>query len=143
MIDCLETRIKSHKADRVTMKFGRDWSFHTEYSHTPNDKIWVGWKTDNVAVTILDFAAQLIYYQLGDLILQFHCLMIIICGLNTVAERKELWNHLKMIHTTVKEPCLVLGDFNVVLSADDRVNGNHVPFNETMDFQQGITPLLL
>lgn len=61
--------------------------------------------------------------------------MIIIYGLNTVAERKALWNHLKMIHTTVKEPWLILSDFNVVLSAGDRINGNPIHINETVGFQ--------
>lgn len=61
MIGCLETRVNAYKANRVTKKLDKYWSFHTEYRNAPNGRIWVGGKTSNVAITILYSASQLIH----------------------------------------------------------------------------------
>ncbi|KAK6150890.1 hypothetical protein DH2020_015822 [Rehmannia glutinosa] len=55
-------------------------------------------------------------------------------GLNKVADRKPLWEELERIRMVVKNPWLLVGDFNSVLSSGDRKNGAPTRPFEIKDF---------
>ncbi|XP_070019439.1 uncharacterized protein [Nicotiana sylvestris] len=141
LIGCLETRVKQHKAVKIIRKFGNDWEFYIDYTHAPNGRIWVGWRKTSVAVNIRYSTAQLIHCFIEDRQSQFNCELTYVYGYNTTAGRKPLWDQLRNIKGSINGPWILLGDFNTILSSDDRVNGVPVHPVETVDFQNCITDL--
>lgn len=57
----------------------------------------------------------------------------VVYGFNTLAERKPLWKDL-ISFADPGTPWLVFGDFNAVLSPDDRYNGAAISDYEVRDF---------
>lgn len=62
--------------------------------------------------------------------------MTFVYGFNTPAERMQLWDHLRQIGRGCHNPRVESGDFNAILSHDDRLNGDPVIPQELVDFQQ-------
>ncbi|CAO2837651.1 unnamed protein product [Amaranthus hypochondriacus] len=58
--------------------------------------------------------------------------------INTIAERKELWNELVEISQAMVDPWLVQGDFNAVFEHNQRLNGRPVSNYEIKDFAEFI-----
>lgn len=56
-----------------------------------------------------------------------------ISGLHTIDTRKPLWGELAKL--SISAPWLLLGDFNTVLYAHDRLNGAPVSLYESQDFE--------
>lgn len=42
LIGCLETKVKANKAEKVKKKIGNDWEITTDYTQSPNSRIWIG-----------------------------------------------------------------------------------------------------
>lgn len=55
-------------------------------------------------------------------------------GLNTIVERRPMWEELKLFGDTCLSPWMVLGDFNSILSAEEKKGGPGVTNYETHDF---------
>lgn len=53
-----------------------------------------------------------------------------IYGLQTVGNRRNLWTELKQLGTLQQGSWLLMGDYNVVLQVDDRINGADVQEQE-------------
>ncbi|KAK4372905.1 hypothetical protein RND71_008289 [Anisodus tanguticus] len=60
--------------------------------------------------------------------------MTFIYGYNTNAERKDVWEKLRLLHPAMSELWIILGDFNTGLSISDRINGALVHQVEIQDF---------
>ncbi|XP_070026485.1 uncharacterized protein LOC142182242 [Nicotiana tabacum] len=65
--------------------------------------------------------------------------MSFVYGYNTARGRRVLWETLRHISTYTIEPWIILGDFNVILSTKDRINGLPVHVNETVEFPSCVT----
>lgn len=61
---------------------------------------------------------------------------------NRVLERVELWNELEVIGSSIQEPWILSGDFNAILSSDDRM-GTHITPSEIQDFRNCVDHLQL
>lgn len=55
-------------------------------------------------------------------------------GLNKIIERRTLWDNLKQYGYFIANPWILLGDFNDVLSLEERIGGIHVQNYEIKDF---------
>lgn len=64
---------------------------------------------------------------------------ITVYGVHNINARTHLWTSLKQLHRNIQEPWLVMGDFNVVLSQDDKPIGNLVQAVEIRDFKELLT----
>ncbi|MCD7464541.1 hypothetical protein HAX54_052957 [Datura stramonium] len=64
----------------------------------------------------------------------FYCVMIVVYGINTIEERKELWIGLMRIGNVMSIPWCITGDFNTPLMQDDIMGGQPVADFETRDF---------
>lgn len=60
--------------------------------------------------------------------------MSIIYAKNSMQERVAMWEELKLLGTFIQEPWLLSGDFNIVLSSEDRI-GSVVTQAEVEDFK--------
>lgn len=65
----------------------------------------------------------------------FECEISIVYGLNTVEERKALWNSLHTMTSSISLPWILCGDFNSIMRADERTGGTDVSEAEMMDFK--------
>ncbi|KAK9697910.1 hypothetical protein RND81_08G069000 [Saponaria officinalis] len=53
---------------------------------------------------------------------------------NTRLARKELWNHLQEISGRISHPWLCMGDFDVVLTMDERLGSDHLHLADMAEF---------
>lgn len=56
-------------------------------------------------------------------------------GLHTLENRKSLWNELMNMHSNTKIPWLEMGDYNAILTDEDRKYGSEVEDVERRDLQ--------
>lgn len=89
-------------------------------------------------VHILLATTQLIHCQVNDKGSKFSCCITFVYGKNKINGRKDLWEQLRQIHSNMFEALLVIGDFNNVMSVNDRINGQPVHQAELVDFQECI-----
>lgn len=55
-------------------------------------------------------------------------------GLNSLADRKDLWLGIVDISQSMVEPWCIMGDFNAVFDISHRVNGRLISAYEMQDF---------
>ncbi|XP_060182487.1 uncharacterized protein LOC132612182 [Lycium barbarum] len=111
------------RADKLRKYLGTEWTFYVDYNVEPNGRIWLCWKHQNVQLTILEAQTQSVHCYIEDKGSTFKAYMTFVYGLNTNSGRKDIRTHLRMLHTNMVEPWLILGDFNTGLSVHDRLNG--------------------
>ncbi|XP_070046258.1 uncharacterized protein [Nicotiana tomentosiformis] len=101
----LETKIKRAKAQQAAFNLCNGWSFTTNLVKHPGGKVWVVWKSVVYDVNI------------------------------TWSIRRQLWEDIKRVHQMVKGPWAIMGDFNSILSREDRV-GSSVTMTEIREFKK-------
>lgn len=82
------------------------------------------WKDHLVETHVSMASHQMVHCIVKDKGSDFSCELTFIYGYNTIVDRKELWDQLKSLNNNIKVPWLVMGDFNTMLSVNDRLNGN-------------------
>lgn len=70
--------------------------------------------------------AQLVHYKVQGKDSDFSCLITIVYDFDTPNARMRLWDSLRGLTLNSSEPWLILGDFNAILSHEDRLNGELV-----------------
>ena len=132
---CLvETRVKVSKASKIKNKMGNKWCWRDNYSCSPRGRIWVGWLSQFHKVQVLHIHAQFIHCRVETADKPYF-FFTAVYGLHTVEDRRDLWRELLHISGMLSSPWLLMGDFNSILSSEDRWNGAAVTVHETMDFQ--------
>lgn len=129
-----ETRVKFHNFPKSSAKINKNWNFIHNYQFAENGRLWIGWNTNSVDVSMLDACAQAIAVKLVDLASGDSCVFVAIYGYNSQDKRRELWHFLSQICVSVTQPLFCCGDFNAILSVDDRLQDNAVTDGETVDF---------
>ncbi|MBA0799825.1 hypothetical protein Gohar_010314 [Gossypium harknessii] len=114
-------RINGSKADLVIAKLGFEKSFRVEATRFAG-VIWLLWN-DDISIDILKVKSQFIHMRIrvAGNITPFLCTAIYASPQHNT--RKKLWNNLDVIAADVVEPWLLAGDFNVVLSCEERRGG--------------------
>ncbi|XP_074305014.1 uncharacterized protein LOC141639943 [Silene latifolia] len=131
----LETRVRSGSLNKVVASFCGGWSYCTNHQCHDGGRIWLLWIEDRFNVTVLEMTAQLIHLKVKDVLTSSQFLVTYVYGFNKIEERAPLWNDL--IRLTATDPWIVLGDFNNVLKADEKI-GLPVKDAETVPFQYAI-----
>ncbi|XP_048494320.1 uncharacterized protein LOC125494677 [Beta vulgaris subsp. vulgaris] len=129
-----ETRVRDHKASTVQKKLGSNWSWEDNYGFSPRGRIWIGWKPGVVSVTVVRKTEQCVMVQVASLEQNQLFSLIVVYGLHTIANRRQLWVDLREMVDNVAFPYLTIGDFNAVSQASDRIIGTLVSEAETVDF---------
>ncbi|XP_060178252.1 uncharacterized protein LOC132608207 [Lycium barbarum] len=65
--------------------------------------------------------------------------MIVVYGYNTVELRKSLWTHLQTLSGNT--PWIIWGDFNAILTSQDRLNGASITSHDIKDFADCVQAL--
>ncbi|XP_020253912.1 uncharacterized protein LOC109830973 [Asparagus officinalis] len=64
------------------------------------------------------------------------CVISSIYGFNHLCARKVLWSELKSIHQTIgNTPWLLCGDFNAIISNEDKIGGSMLTNSDIVDFR--------
>ncbi|XP_075108929.1 uncharacterized protein LOC142180761 [Nicotiana tabacum] len=141
ILGCLETRVKEKKAKKILYKAAKDWGYCCNYTKAENGRIWVLWKT-NLSVNIVQVHEQFIHYKVSDSVIGYQIMLTVVYARNKLQERTSLWCDLQLVGGQVQIPWLISGDFNNVLTTDDRL-GQPVTMNEVKEFKDCIDSIQL
>lgn len=97
-------------------------------------RIFVLWNPVGVDLQLLSLGTQFVHVRVTCLRTSKVFFASFIYGLNKIVERRPLWDNLKHVGSTISEPWVLLGDFNNVLSQEDKKGGLEVKNYETRDF---------
>ncbi|XP_021844124.1 uncharacterized protein [Spinacia oleracea] len=134
VVALLETKVQEKNSSKIQKKIGNGWQWIMNYEHSPRGRIWIGWKHALVSVQLLHKTEFCIHCTVATKNGLFSANFIAVYGLHSVDTRRPMWREISNFSSTVVCPWLVMGDFNAVLLAADRVNGNAVTEGETKDF---------
>ncbi|XP_074270956.1 uncharacterized protein LOC141594869 [Silene latifolia] len=130
----LETRVKITNSAAIIRNFPF-YSVLNNYSHHYNGRIWVF--LDSRKITLLNsrFHDQLIHLHLLHHFSNQTIFVTMIYGSNDGGDRYRLWEELRSVAGTVTN-WIVLGDFNIVRSLEERIGPNPPFLTEIMAFNQ-------
>ncbi|XP_019259313.1 PREDICTED: uncharacterized protein LOC109237461 [Nicotiana attenuata] len=138
---CIETRVKEHKAKKIQGKIAKGWNVCCNYSNAVNGRIWLLWKA-HIQLQIIHMTDQFIQCCIEDTNSQFKTNFSIIYAQNDGNQRENLWRDLRGLTIPSQEAWLLSGDFNNVLSSEDRI-GSPVTDAEIKRFKDVIDDLQL
>ncbi|XP_074298788.1 uncharacterized protein LOC141629726 [Silene latifolia] len=116
-----ETRVKRKNLNKVQDGLGSKWKFEVNNDIIDGGRIWVLWDPSLFNVSVIKKELQVmhlsvIYQQTGFC---WTCSMVYGCNKDT--DRRSLWSSLTNLASGISGPWLVMGDFNNVLYADERI----------------------
>lgn len=135
LVGLLETKVKRNKIVDIATKIFEGWQYITNLDAHYNGRVLIGWRPDfyNIVPIIID--AQIVTCEVKYIPTQITCIISFVYAFNTKEERKTLWTELITQSNKSGLPWLVVGDFNLVLSSEDRLGGNLVTWEEVIDFK--------
>ncbi|XP_056694797.1 uncharacterized protein [Spinacia oleracea] len=133
----LETKVKGKNLGALYLNLFKGWSFTSNTMSHPGGRIILAWNPGEFQVNPMFCSSQLIHCEIvvknGS---SFWCSFIY--GHNSQKERVALWKDLGDIAARLNGPWILMGDFNCVLHAGERV-GSAVRLGEIQDFQNCIS----
>ncbi|XP_058746338.1 uncharacterized protein LOC131619235 [Vicia villosa] len=124
---------KKINAEKIRRKFGSCWNYEDNYMHHDNGKVWLLWKPDIVHIRVVNIADQYIHVEVCTLDRIIQYVATIIYTFNQLEKRKLLWKRIEALSMNVNSLWIVIGDFNNVLTSQDRIGGNNVTEAEYKD----------
>ena len=125
LIGLLETKVKRQNVGKIAANIFRGWEWANNFAIS-NGRIWVAWRPRDYSVNILEISEQFIHCEATQLSTSRHFLVTFIYGHNFASQRQPLWDALHHLSTSINGAWCLLGDFNSVLSKEDRLGGNEV-----------------
>ena len=83
---------------------------------------------------MINSSAQILHCQVNEKSKGYQFILTVVYGFNIVEQRKSLWQEMNAMSKDISQPWLIVGDFNVILSTKDRLDGVPVTNNEIKDF---------
>ena len=118
LVGLLETRIKGNKMGELYRTVFEGWCFTCNNAWNKSGRIVVAWNPHVFHVDIRMCTSQLIHMRVETVdSIQFY--ITIVYAFNKEEGRRLLWKDLETINEA--DPCVLLGDFNDILHADDRI----------------------
>lgn len=131
----IETRVKENKAAKVREKLRLNGNYLDNYTCHANGRLWIHWDLNRVDVKCASRTSQLIHCGVYDVTGNFKFWLTAIYASNALDRRKILWKDIEKIHETHQGAWCVVGDYNNVAKAQDRIGGNMVTEAEFVDLQ--------
>ena len=130
----VETRVKNNKLSSVLRGIAPGWQVLHNYEDSANGRIWVIWDDNWYEVKKISSSAQMLHCQVNERSKGYQIMLTVVYGLNTTEQRKSLWKDLETLAQGITQSWLIVGDFNAVMYAKDRIAGVPVTSNEIKDF---------
>ena len=131
LLGLLETRIKTPNMGKVYLKMFSEWCFSNNNPWHAGGRIIIAWKPSIFHVNIVLCTSQIMHLKVELISRGVTFFVTFVYGFNKEESRKSLWKELSLVHSL--EAWVVLGDFNAILKAEDRIGdrANNAP---SMDF---------
>ncbi|KAK9734235.1 hypothetical protein RND81_04G125000 [Saponaria officinalis] len=139
VLDLIETRVKLRRSESIIK--GSFNAFHVvcNYDSHLNGRIWVLSRKSSVHLTVLAANSQFVHAKVTHLTSQICYLITVVYGSNSGEQRRALWRDMANILSSVNTGWLVLGDFNVVRIATERISSCPVDLCEMEDFNNCVS----
>ncbi|XP_020255421.1 uncharacterized protein LOC109832477 [Asparagus officinalis] len=138
-IALLETKIRESRLKDVAKKIAKNWNWLSNVTNHGKARIWIMWNPNILDIQVNKISDQSITCKVQSLDERMKCVITSIYGLNQMQARKDLWLELKMLQlSTINEPWLLCGDFNTVISNDEKFGGSILSEADTKDFRDCI-----
>lgn len=126
----IEPKIQAAKLESLS----RYWGFEN-YLHgsDTNNHIWICW-TDNILLEDPTWTNQQVTVNVSHINFQSKICMSFVHASCVLNDRQVLWNYLTEKYGDMETPWLLLGDFNAILSWDEKQGGNRDDPNSMMAF---------
>ncbi|XP_026399376.1 uncharacterized protein LOC113295240 [Papaver somniferum] len=98
-------------------------------SLTHKINIWLFWSNSIVTPSVVSISSQMITVAVGD---------VLVSGVHAnvnMVQRRFLWSEMQLI-SDLKKPWLVIGDFNAILSLEDKVGDRSPSRRSMLDFSE-------
>ncbi|KAL4297374.1 hypothetical protein GQ457_12G006380 [Hibiscus cannabinus] len=118
----LEQRVSGRKADLFIARHDFPCSYRVEASGFSGG-IWLLWKS-SVSIDVLAVSTQYIHALCRDTITMKQFLITCVYASPTKRKRDELWSQLRALQPSGDIAWVLGGDFNSILSADERLGGS-------------------
>ncbi|XP_028752651.1 uncharacterized protein LOC114712302 [Neltuma alba] len=126
----MEPRISGARADKVVKKMGFSNWIRVESTGYAGG-IWVLWNDWEVSIEYVCSTTQLLHCKITSKTSAETMLATFVYGDTNPLRRRELWNSLRNIASSIDSDWMVLGDFNTFLTVEDKVGGTR-PDNSMM-----------
>lgn len=91
----VETRVKVHKASRISRNICPHWNWAFNYDFHNNGRIWVGWNRTFWNLDIHFVSSQVIHCKVQSIASNNTTFLVsFVYGLNSYMDRRALWNDL-------------------------------------------------
>lgn len=112
--------------------FRGGWRYN--FDICPNGRIGILWNPKKVSLRCMDRHPQSMSFEVSSLTFGFVFALSGVFGFYLVQERHSLWDHLTSFASSWNGPWMVCGDFNCILSPNERI-GRQVFSREIRDFR--------
>ena len=129
----METKLSHQTLERIARNKLKSWKMADNFSHHPNGRILIIWKEDLVHLEITEVTDQVIHCLVNCKSSTITFSISFVYAFNSIVGRRPLWDNLRRYNCQI--PWMLLGDFNNVLSSEERVNGAPVSMYEIRDFK--------
>ncbi|KAK8705639.1 hypothetical protein V6N13_049237 [Hibiscus sabdariffa] len=121
LLGIVEPRISGARADSVIAALG----FHSSHRIEAvgfSGGLWLCWH-ESLRVEVLVHHFQFMHCRITCLNTGSSSLVTLVYASPSVSKRKILWPHLRSLASSIREPWLLMGDFNATLDASERKGG--------------------
>ncbi|KAK8585776.1 hypothetical protein V6N13_050748 [Hibiscus sabdariffa] len=121
LVGIVEPRISGARADSVIATLGFLYSHRIEAAGFSGG-LWLCWQ-DSIQIDVLVHHFQFMHCRVTCLSTGSSSLVTLVYASPSVPKRKALWPHLRSLACSIREPWLLMGDFNATLEASERKGG--------------------
>ncbi|KAL1532348.1 hypothetical protein AAHA92_32372 [Salvia divinorum] len=122
VVGLLETKLKKQNVEYFLKNKFNEWKAVDNFELINNSRMLLLWNPRRVELEVVSVEEQAIHAKIRCLTSNNSFNFTLVYGLHSVPDRRPLWDSL-IDHVLQDVPTLVSGDFNNVLSADERVGG--------------------
>ncbi|XP_020243302.1 uncharacterized protein LOC109821533 [Asparagus officinalis] len=143
-IALLETKIRETKISYTAQKIARNWKWTSNVRNAGKARIIIMWDPDILEVQPIDSSEQHIKSRVQSVDGRINCVISAIYGLNVNEARKDLWMELSHMKQSIGNlPWLLCGDFNAMITSEEKLGGSQLSEADTKDFRDFIEVSLL
>ncbi|CAN1132936.1 hypothetical protein LINPERHAP2_LOCUS7351 [Linum perenne] len=128
----IEPRVSGIIADRVCQQLGFEEVRHVETIGFSGG-IWVLWHPSSITFNVSSSSRQFLHLE-GASNSMGNFALTTINGSPSVAEREHLWSDICRMSRNIKIPWILVGDFNAMLSSDDKRGGPDFSLSSNRSF---------
>ena len=134
MLIVMETRVGGDKAKEIMDRLPFDEAIHRETIGYVG-RLWLRWNLDRVVVSLLVATKQEIHLSVKVRPFDTQSLLFAVYASPRFNERCVLWNNLVNVASLHSSPWIIAGDFNEVLTDNDKFGGRAVNATRSLLFK--------